>query len=118
MTCKLKILGLGASLALTACDTGHMPNPLLLPAYGAANVIDNASYNARRRKVASYVTAHHLEILSQIKAGGGPLLAQAYTLARVAPQKRPEVTAQLAKDMEIIRKGSEALTIALMVNGE
>ena len=53
---------LAALLFLSACDAGHLGNPLLLPVHGVASAISNASYAQRRQVVKSALTAHEGDI--------------------------------------------------------
>lgn len=107
------------ALALVGCSTNapsHVPNPILLPVYAAGNAIQNASYNARRTSVKSHVTRHFALIQQDIRNGGGPSLQAGYDLARVAVDRRPALTAMLAREPNLA-KDPEALTVSLMVHG-
>ncbi|MDF1670501.1 MAG: hypothetical protein P1U83_12865 [Roseovarius sp.] len=107
-------------LILSACtpqNASHLPNPLLLPAYGTTSVLENASYNARRGKVERFVAAHHAQLLDEIGGAEGGYLAQAYTLARIPDTERGVVTSRLRANLAQYRHSQEALVVALMVHG-
>ncbi|TDT77852.1 hypothetical protein BDE40_1151 [Litoreibacter halocynthiae] len=107
-------------LAFAGCSPSapsHLPNPVLLPAYAVGNAIHNASYNARRAKVKTYV-AQNFEALNQdLRGGGGPVLEKAYRLAGIKAETRPALTHMLAKEPNLA-KDPEALTVSLMVHGD
>ncbi len=108
-----------ALLLLAACtdQPSHIPNPLALPVQGLATAVQNAGYNARRGRVARYVTDHHAEIVGEITSGGGPALSTAMQLAWIASPKRAAITRLLARDIALYRDDPEALVVALMVHG-
>ena len=112
---------LGLALFCAACSTGeasHLPaNPLLFPVYGASTALENASYNAKRRKVKDHVVAHHAALLSEIEGQRGPQLTQAYQLADIPAPVQPELYRRLRADIAQYRASPEALVVALMVHG-
>ncbi|WP_371224349.1 hypothetical protein [Roseovarius sp. 2305UL8-3] len=112
---------LGATLICAGCGNGeasHLPaNPLLLPVYGASAALENASYNAKRRKVEKHVINHHTALLGEIETQPGPALAQAYLLADVPAPVQAVLLDRLREDIAQYRASPEALVVALMVHG-
>ncbi len=117
----MRIILTVAVLALGGCDMGHLGNPLMWPGMAVGNAVDNAGYNARRKRVSDHVAAHQLEILTDIGTGGGPTLSKAFDLAQVHRSNRPQVLRSMQKDIAMYRPNTaearEQLVIALMVNG-
>ncbi len=104
-------------LPLVACDFGHLGNPLLIPVRGVGAGIENASYNAERRKVAAYLAANRDGLL--IGNGPGPAWAGLKVVART----RPEREAQMLRDFIEIRDLPDATwldraTVIAMVMGD
>jgi len=106
-------------VVLAACsnEASHVPNPVLLPGHAISAGLHNVAYNARRRPVSALVTQNHAELVTEISAGGGPVLDQAMALARVPVSRRPELQARLREDLDLYRRDPEALTVAIMVQG-
>ncbi|SDW37918.1 hypothetical protein [Litoreibacter albidus] len=107
------------ALALAGCSPNapsHLPNPVLLPAHAVGNAVSNATYNARRATVKSYVARNFSALTQNIRTGGGDVLSKAYDLARVPTQRRPALTQMLAAD-PALSADVEALTVSLMVHG-
>ena len=106
-------------LPLVGCtdQPSHIPNPLFLPAQAVGSAVQNASYDARRGRVENHVITNHSDIVSEIEAGGGPMLSLAMELAWITAPKRPALTALLARDIALYRDDPEALIVALMVHG-
>ncbi len=106
-------------LLLVGCaqEASHLPNPLLLPGQAVSNAAQNASYKARRARVAEHVRAHHPTLIAEIAADGGPHLQQAMHLARVPAQNRDALQRRLRQDLALYRTDPEALIVALMVHG-
>lgn len=104
---------------LSACagsTPSHLPNPVLLPVYGIGSAIENAGYNARRKKVSDHVSAHHATLVREINAGGGPDLSRAMDLARVPASDRAELRVRLRQDLALYQT-VEPLVVAFMVHG-
>ncbi|WP_146174150.1 hypothetical protein [Litoreibacter ponti] len=107
------------ALLITACSSSapsHLPIPLLLPAQAIGSALENTAYSARRTAVKSHVTEHFATLDAEIIAGGGPLLTQAYDLARIKSSDRAQLAKTLAQDPNL-RVDAEALTVSLMVHG-
>ncbi len=105
---------------LAGCDPSqpsHLPNPLLLPGQAIGTAAGNAVYNARRGKVEVYVKSNFPALVQEMKAGGGPHLDQAMTLAGVAAATRPILLLRLKSDIGIYENSPDALVVALMVHG-
>jgi len=105
---------------LVACSSGeanHLGNPLLWPIGIVSNGLDNASYNAKRRKVEAHVAAHYPALMAQIKAGGGAQLSRGMDLAGVPDATRPTLRDRLRADIALFQNDPEALVVALMVHG-
>lgn len=99
---------------LAACDMGHVGNPLFWPVYAAQSGIENASYDARRARVKSYLQANRAALLAELAAPGAAFDAL-WRIARTPPRARGQVIADLR------RLGAddwlEEATISVMVHG-
>ena len=111
-----------STLSLGGCaskDASHIGNPLTLPGRAIINGIQNASYDARRSKVKTYVSNNLPNIYRDIDAGGGPNLQDVMDIARVAPARRPELIAELYANPQIYRQSDiEPLVVAIMVHAD
>ena len=108
-----------ALVPLAACtgEANHLGNPFTLPSSGIANSIDNAAYNERRGQVEVFVKTNHPALISEIAIGGGPLLNEAFELARVPASDRPARRIQLQSDVSLYKTAPGSLVTALMVYG-
>jgi len=117
----MRVLGMAMVLALSGCDMGHLGNPAMWPGMAVGSSVENATYNARRKKVAAHVTAHQQDILDDIRAGGGSNLNTGMDLARVPTQTRPELLRTLKADINKFSpdtpQARENLVVWLMVHG-
>lgn len=102
---------------LAACtgEANHLGNPLLLPVNAIGSAIGNGAYNQRRGKVETFVKSNHPTLIADIRAGGGEALTEAYNIANVPNQIRPEHTLQLQSDLALYQAILEALIVAIMV---
>ena len=114
---RLLILPVLPLLAACSGDANHLGNPLLLPISGLATGVENAAYNQRRGQVEVLVKTNYPQILTEIDAGGGPILWQAMQIARVPLEDRPARITQLQGDKTIYAQSPGALVTALMVYG-
>jgi len=118
----MRNLGFGLVLALGGCDMGHLGNPVMWPGMVVGGGIENASYNARRARVAEHVEAHQGDILGDIRAGGGPALTTGADLARVPIAARPEMIrimqSYVAKFTPDTPPAREQLVVWFMVHGK
>ena len=104
------------TLMLAACtNANHMGNPLTWPGQVLQTTLSNAAYDARRSKVAAFVTANQIAILTEAKAGSGPTLTAAYDLAKIPQTRRAELTRELATN-PAYQTSTEAVIIALMAH--
>ncbi|PIE12185.1 MAG: hypothetical protein CSA70_10610 [Rhodobacterales bacterium] len=115
--CFSTLIPVATLVALGGCDTGHLPNPVLLPVHAVTNGIQNANYTARRKRVATYVKANHGAIIAELRGRGGPHATQAADLARVPPSKRPAMYKTLSQDIRLYETEPEPLIVAFMVHG-
>lgn len=69
-------------------DASHLPSPIALPGAIIGSIIDNASYQSKRRKVELYVGRHYLEIRSDANKSGGSALEGALDAAGLSGKKR------------------------------
>jgi hypothetical protein len=117
----MRIIWLGLVLALGGCDMGHLGNPVMWPGMVVGGGIENASYNARRKRVSGHIMAHQAEILADIRAGGGPALTTGADLARVPDAVRPEMIrimqSDIAKFTPDTAQAREQLVVWFMVHG-
>lgn len=118
----MRLTGLALVLVLGACDMGHLGNPVIWPGLVVGSSLENATYNARRTRVSSHIAAHYSDILTDIRAGGGPTLTVGADLARVPPRKRPEMTRIMQDDIAKFTPDTpaarERLLVWFMVHGE
>ncbi len=103
--------------ALPGCDFGHLGNPLLLPARAVGAGLDNAAYNAERRKVRAYLAANRDGLL----AGTAP--GPAWAGLKVVARTRPDREAQMLRDFIAIRhlpdpQWLDQATVIAMVMGD
>lgn len=103
-----------AFLALAACTGGanHLGNPLLLPITGITTSIDNAIYDGQRAPVEDYVSLNYDALVTDIEAGGGTTLTQAFDVASVPEADRADfIAAMEGYDLS----QPDNLVVALMV---
>ena len=114
-----RFCALPACLFAAACSTeaNHLGNPLLWPVYAMSTGLENAAYNARRGEVELHVKTNHGALLTEIGAGGGPLIEVAMDLAGVPEADRHARLTQLRADLPLYTESPEALIVALMVYG-
>jgi len=117
----MRPIGLILVLALGGCDMGHLGNPVMWPGMAVGSVIENASYNARRKQVSKHVAAHYSDILADIRAGGGPALTLGADLARIPAAARPALIRTMQSDIAKFTPDSkqtrERLVVWFMVHG-
>lgn len=85
----MRLVILPALLLLTACDAGHLGNPLTLPLSALSTAVENSSYNSRRTQVAAFIAANQPALQSEARGTSGPTLAALYQTARIPPQNQP-----------------------------
>ena len=117
----MRLIGVGMILALAACDMGHLGNPIMWPSMAAGIGLENASYNARRRQVSDHVALHYVDILTDIRSGGGPTLSLGANLARVPANARAKLIRSLKTDIAKFTPDTpparERLVVWFMVHG-
>jgi hypothetical protein len=108
-----------ALILLGACssEANHLGNPLFWPVNAVQNGINNAAYSQRRGSVEVIVKSEFPAILTDIDAGGGPVLTRAMEAALIPVQDRPTRVLQLQGDMGLYSANPGALVTALMVFG-
>jgi len=78
-------------LLLSACagnGASHLPSPIEFPGAVIGTVIENTTYNARRRKVEAYVVENYLAMRQEAKQGGGATIEGALNVAGIRGAKR------------------------------
>ncbi len=105
-----------ALLALTACTSGPVGYGTLFPNPFGTGTSD-PGYVQRRGAVEITVKSGYPAILTEIAAGGGPILTQAMDEARVPVQDRPTRIFQLQSDIALYEANPAALVSAIMVYG-
>ncbi len=119
----LKSLGLSPvlifvlALVLNACasdSASHLPSPLELPGAILGTVIENTSYNAKRKKVDAYVTQNYLTIRQDVMQGGGKVLEGALSVAGIKSNKRDEARNDLITNKSNYFQNTELVTDALI----
>lgn len=95
----MRLIALAMILGLSACDMGHLGNPVTWPGMAVSNGLQNASYNARRRLVKDHIATHYLEVLNDIRSGGGPALTLGADLAGVPDKGRHTLMRALKTDI-------------------
>lgn len=117
----MRLFGFAMILLLSGCDMGHLGNPLLWPSNAVSTGIENATYNARRKKVESHVAAHQTEIIADIRSNGGPALTKGMDLAQVSPKDRPAFLRILKQDITKFTPNTDQarkqLVVWFMVHG-
>lgn len=110
-------------LALSACTgASHIPPPWEIPGAVIGTTIGNARYEARRKKVKTYLTLHYALILDEISRGQGAHINEACRLGNVPPDQFNIVTTEIAAHPDIYLSGPpeqniERMTVAIMVHG-
>ncbi len=111
-------------LGLLGCsnEPSHLPSPLELPGAVVGNLVENATYGARRKRVKAYVQAHYAVLREQAKAGQGAALEQAMDIAGVTGAKRAQVVRELQAEhvryfMDATILDVEPVVVVLMVHG-
>ncbi len=104
-------------LPLAACDFGHIGNPLLLPVRAVGAGLDNAAYNAERRKVRGYLAANRDGLL----VGNSP--GPAWNGLKEIARTRPDREAQMLRDFVDIKslpnpQWLDRATVIAMVMGD
>ena len=102
-------------LAACSSEANHLGNPLALPINGLSAAIGNAEYNRTRGQVEVFVKTHHPALISDLRAGGGVTLTQAFDIAKVPQAVRAPHTLQMQSDLQLYESNLEALVIAIMV---
>ncbi len=76
-------------LLLSACsqNASHLPSLFDIPST-IGSVFENANYNAKRKKVAAYVTKHYLALRKDVSSEGGEVLEGAFDVADIKQSKR------------------------------
>lgn len=117
----MRRIGISLMLMLSACDMGHLGNPVTGPVAAVGSGIENATYNARRKRVSGHVATHYTAIVADIRGGGGPALTTGVGLARVAAVKRADLIRTLYSDIAKFTpdtpEARERLVVWLMVHG-
>ena len=74
---------------LTSCsqNTSHLPSVFDIPSV-IGSVFENATYSAKRKKVAAYVKKHYLDLRDDVSKGGGKVLEGALDVAGIKQSKR------------------------------
>lgn len=86
-----------ALCALTACDAGHLGNPLTLPVRGVAAALGNAAYDARRARVSGFIEANAVALRAEARSAPGPAIAELVRLAGIPEAARPGLVRDLAE---------------------
>ncbi len=76
-------------LSISGCsqNTSHLPSVFDIPSV-IGSVFENATYSAKRKKVASYVQKHYLGLRDDVSEGGGKVLEGALDVAGIKQSKR------------------------------
>ncbi|MGJ8612021.1 MAG: hypothetical protein ACSHWY_13050 [Octadecabacter sp.] len=104
-----------AFMAACTNQANHIGNPLLLPPSGLGTAIGNATYGAQRGQVEVFVKTNHPALITDIRAGGGATLTQAFDIANVPTAVRAPHTIQLQSDLALYSGNLDALVVAIMV---
>ncbi len=111
---SLILLALG-TLPLTACTADYNLRDGLFPP--RLTEAEQATRDQRRGQVEVFVKSYFPQILSDIDAGGGPTLTQAFNLAGVPGADRPTRTTQIRSNVGLYEVNPGALVSALLVYG-
>lgn len=85
-------------ILLSACSNraSHLPSPIELPGALIGSVVENITYNARRKQVKQYVLANYPVLRTEAATGQGSYLESAMNLAGIsAADKRSRVLSEL-----------------------
>lgn len=96
---------------LAACDVGQTP----LPIQAVTNPEASIEYNQRQSDTELFVKTNHEALVRDLRAGGGPTLAEALRTAGVPPEDRETRAIQLSREAETYARSPGALISALMV---
>ncbi len=99
-------------LTLPACA-----EDVWLPIPGIATPEETTAYSENRGAVELFVKTNYDAILTQIDAGNGPQLNEAFNLADVPENERPARVLQLQSDLPLYNENPGALVTALTVYG-
>ena len=120
----MKKLPLLILLCLLGCsnEPSHLPSPLELPGAVVGNLVENATYGVRRKRVKAYVSANYAALREQAKVEQGAVLERALDLAGVAGDKRAKAKQELKVEHARYFPGSEnpdvePVVVLLMVHG-
>jgi hypothetical protein len=105
-----------AALFAAACSGGSQPigSPLLR---ATTAVEQTAAYSQRRGQLEVYVKTNFTAMLADIRAGEGPILDNAMTIAGIPAGDRPTRIIQLQSDVGLYAAAPGALITALMIYG-
>ena len=102
---------------MAACtgEANHIGNPLMLPINAIGAGFGNAVYAQTRGQVEIFVKTNHPALISDIRAGGGATLTEAFDIANVPQAVRGPHVGQLQSELALYSGNIEALIVAIMV---
>ncbi len=104
-------------LLLIGCssnDSSHLPSIFQLPGAIIGSSVENAIYNAKRRKVEAYVAQHYLAIRQDVLNGGGKSLDGALDTAGEKTDTSGEVAKNFITHYGAIFKNSQLIAERLI----
>lgn len=107
-------------LILLGCTNGnanHIGNPLLLPVGAVTTGVENTFYNARRKRVAEYITANKPALRADVIAGTGPALNGLYAVAKTPTKNQAALAHELNRSQtQYFAENPEPMVVAVMVH--
>ncbi len=125
---KENIIILTFLFLLTACSaqTSHIPNPILLPAYGVQSIFSNGAYNHRRAKVTAFIEQNFNTLdKAVLKNNTAEVLTHFFKIARITPEKQTPLLNELKERHKFYFRSNEdqavlieRITVTTMVHSD
>ncbi len=113
------VYAISFGIMVSACDMGHIGNPLFLPATAASTGLENTIYNARRKKVKAFISRNYSDLVDELENSAGPVFIAVAKLAHVRPPAMVGLYKQTKVDLGLLTADTtqniELLTITFMV---
>lgn len=107
-------------LILLGCTNGnanHIGTPLLLPVGAVTTGLENTFYNARRKRVAHFITTNKPALYADVIAGYGHTLNELYKIAKTPTKNQPALAHELSRGQtQYFVEDPEPMVVAVMVH--
>jgi len=117
------IMILGSVLVSCSHQASHVPNPILLPAYGVQSIFGNGIYNNKRKKVAEYVRDNFSALSQDILDGNMQSFNMLYKIADIPTAKQTPLYDEIKQRFNFYFDNKESrdilierLTVTVMVH--